>query len=250
MTFDLGGRRVIVAGGSNGIGRAIVAAFARSGARVSICARNVEKLIAFRAEIAEEGYDIHVAPCDLGDPADIARYVGDAEATLGGLDVVVNTVSAFGGADSDEDWSKSVGVDLMATVRLGHAVTPVLCEAGGGLIVNFASTAALHAAPRTPSYGAIKAAIVHYTTTQAVMLAKDAIRVNAIAPASIDFPGGLWDERRTSEPELYERALKSIPLGAFGRPEDVAGAILFLASEHGRFITGQTLVIDGGQSLV
>ena len=102
---------------------------------------------------------------------------------------------------------------------------------------------------RAPAYGAVKAAMLHYTASQAAMLARRHIRVNCIAPGSIEFPGGLWEERRLANDPLYTRILNSIPFGRLGTPDEIAEVALFLCSTHARWITGQTLVVDGGQLL-
>src|SRR5262249_5959713 len=114
---------------------------------------------------------------------------------------------------------------------------------------NTSSISALQPSARTPPYGAVKAAVVHYTQSQAVALAAARIRVNSVAPGSIEFPGGMWENRKTYEPALYHRVLSTLPVGPLGRPEKVAKAVLFLASAHASWITGQTLVVDGGQML-
>jgi 3-oxoacyl-[acyl-carrier protein] reductase len=102
---------------------------------------------------------------------------------------------------------------------------------------------------RTPAYAAVKALVINYTASQAAALAKDGIRVNAVAPGSIEFPGGTWEKRRAEDPALYQRILGSIPFGRLGEPEEVADVALFLASPAARWVTGQTIVVDGGQML-
>jgi 3-oxoacyl-[acyl-carrier protein] reductase len=245
MAFDFTGKRVLVAGASRGIGRSIALGFARAGARVSICARNAAPLEATRAELGEGG---HAAVCDLADAAAIARWVAAAEAALGGIDVLVNNASGFGMGDDEEGWRRGLGVDVMATVRASHAALPHL-RASRGCIVNTTSISGLRASLRTPAYAAVKALVINYTASQAAALARDGIRVNAIAPGSIEFPGGTWERRRTEEPELYARVLGTIPFGRMGTPEEVANVALFLASPLAGWVTGQTVVVDGGQLL-
>jgi 3-oxoacyl-[acyl-carrier protein] reductase len=249
MAFDFTGRRVVVAGGSRGIGRSIALGFAAAGAAVSICARGAAALEATRAELAAHGIAAHAAACDLADAAAVRGYVEAAAAALGGIDVLVNNASGFGAADTEEGWAFGLSVDVMATVRASHAALPFLQQGQGAAIVNIASISGLRPSVRTPAYAAVKAAVIHYTASQAAALARQGIRVNAVAPGSIEFPGGSWESRRTSEPALYNRVLGSIPFGRLGRPEEVAQAVLFLASPLAGWITGQTLVVDGGQLL-
>src|SRR5947209_1239886 len=161
MNIDLSGKRAVVTGGSRGIGRAIALACAETGAAVSICARGAEALEQVRREIAEHGVKAHAAACDLADGAAVQRYVEEAGAALGGID----------------------------------------------------------------------------------------IRVNCIAPGSIEFPGGSWERRKTDNPQLYNAILRSIPFGRLGRPEEIAQVAAFLASPLAGWVTGQTISVDGGQLL-
>jgi len=246
---ELSGKRVVVMGGSRGIGRSIALVCAQAGAAVSICARTLPALEAARAEIAALGVPAHAASVDLADPAAIARFVPEAAEFLGGIDVLVNNASGFGGMDDEAGWAASVAVDLMATARASQAALPFLTRAKGSSIINIASISALHASKRTPAYGAIKAAVTHYTGSQALMYADRGVRVNCVAPGSIEFPGGSWERRRTEDGALYNRTLAKIPFGRLGMPEEVADVVLFLASARARWVTGQTIVVDGGQSL-
>lgn len=248
MTIDFTGRKAIVCGGSRGIGKAIALGLARGGAAVSICARGAETLEQTRQEIAASGHATHAASVDLGNPDQIRAYIADAAATLGGIDILINNASAFGSADTEEAWVSSLAIDMLAIVHATQAALPFLTEAKG-CVVNTSSISALRSAARQPPYGAIKAAVIHYTTTQAAMYAKSGIRVNGIAPGSIEFPGGVWDRRKTENPALYNAVLKSIPFGRLGTPEEVANVALFLASPLAAWVTGQTIVVDGGQLL-
>ena len=248
--MEFSGKRAVVMGGSRGIGRSIALAFAQQGASVAICARGAEALERTRAEIEAIGVRAHAAPCDLADADAIARFLPAAAEALGGIDILVNNASGFGRADDEESWAASLSVDLMAVVRASHAARPWLERSGPGAnIVNIASIAALRPTKRNPPYAAVKAAVVQYTSSQARILAPLGIRANCVSPGSIEFPGGTWERRRTEDPALYDATLASIPFGRMGRPEEVAEAVLFLASPRAGWITGQSLVVDGGQLL-
>jgi 3-oxoacyl-[acyl-carrier protein] reductase len=249
MGFDFAGKRVVVAGGSRGIGRSIALGFAAAGADVSICARGAGTLEATRAEIARHGRRAHAATCDLADGPAVARYVAEAEAALGGIDVLVNNASGFGMADDEAGWAAGLSVDVMAMVRASHAALPALERAAGSSIIHISSISGLRPSVRTPAYAAVKATMIHYTQSQAAALARKGIRVNCIAPGSIEFPGGLWEKRRLAGEPLYDRILASIPFGRLGEPEEVADVALFLASPFARWVTGQTIAVDGGQVL-
>lgn len=247
--FDFHGYRVVVAGGSKGIGRSVALAFAQAGASVSVCARGEATLDEVRHAIAAFGVTAHTRRCDLADGAAIAHYIQEAAEVLGGIDVLVNNASGYGFADDDDGWAAGFNVDLMAAVRASRHALPYLRASAHGCILHTSSIAAFHPGVRGPAYAAVKAALNQYTTSQALALAEHRIRVNAIAPGSIEFPDGLWDRRKTEAPELYQGTLAKIPFGRFGRPEEIAHAALFLASPYAQWITGQTLCVDGGQLL-
>jgi 3-oxoacyl-[acyl-carrier protein] reductase len=192
---DFSGRRAVVMGGSRGIGRAIALGFAQAGARVAICARGQASLDATRAELGEGAF---AASCDLADPAAIARFIPEAAAALGGIDILVNNASGFGSEDDEEGWAASFQVDIMAIVRASHAAEPFLAEAaprfqGGSSIVNVSSISALRAAARSLPYGAAKAAVDHYTASQARVLGPRLHRIprRAVGGAAVGGLAGL-----------------------------------------------------------
>jgi len=247
MEISMRGRRLVVAGGSRGIGRSIAMAFAAAGASVSICARGRAGVDDALAELRSHGAGVHGAACDLADGDAVRRYVAEAAGALGGIDVLVNNASGFGRSDDEAGWAASIGVDLLASVRASQAALEHMPD--GGSIIHVSSISGLMASVRTPPYGAVKAALIQYTKTQAAALAPRRIRVNCVAPGSIEFPGGVWDVARRNNPQLYERILDGIPFGRLGRPQEVANVVLFLASDLASWVTGQTIAIDEAQML-
>ena len=249
MKFDFKGKRAIICGGSRGIGRAIAEALARDGAAVSIAARGEVGLKAAAGELSRHGGKVHTSVCDLADGGQIARTVSAAATALGGVDILVNNASGFGHKDDETGWAAGLNVDVLATVRASHAAIPHIEAAGGGVIINISSISGFGASVRSAPYAAVKAAINNYTMSQALTLAPKKIRVNAIAPGSIEFPGGIWDQRKTEDPKLYQGTLRSIPWGRFGKPEEIAAVAAFLCSDLASWVTGQTITVDGGQML-
>ncbi len=249
MQVPVRGRRVVVTGGSRGIGRAIVLAFAEQGAHVAFCARHTEALAETRAAV--EAHDVKVCAlrADVADAGQLEGFLEAAHGALGGVDVLINNASGFGFGDGEKAFRRGIDVDLMASARASWKVIPWMEAQGGGNIVHIASISGLGASVMAPAYGAVKAALMSLGKSQAVALAPKNIRVNVVAPGSIDFPGGSWDRVHEADPALYERIRELVPFKRMGRPEEVASAVLFLASDAAGWITGQTLVVDGGQSL-
>ena len=248
MKIDLSGRRALVAGASRGIGLAIAQSFAGAGADVAICARQSGALDAAAASLTESGHRVSARVCDLAHADAVRTWVEAAAQDLGGIDILVNNASGFGRTDDEDGWAVSVQIDLMAAVRACHAALPYL-EQRGGNIIHISSIAGMKASVRTPPYGAVKAAIMEYTQTQAATLARKRIRVNCIAPGSIFFKGGTWENVQRNNPALYESILARIPSGRYGTPEEIAHVATFLASDQASWVTGQTIAADGGQSL-
>ncbi len=249
MDLGLKNKNAIVTGGSRGIGLAIAKGFAQEGANVSICARSEGPLSVAATSLKGYGNFVHSMTCDVSDPNALHDYIEAAHNALGGLNILVNNPSGFGRTDDEAGWKTSIDIDLMASVRGCWSAVPLIENSGGGSIIHISSISGLTQSQRTPPYGAVKAAINHYTMTQAIDLAPKSIRVNAIAPGSIYFEGGLWHQAQTNNPELYKNILSGIPSGRYGTPEEVASVAVFLASEPGQWFTGQTIAVDGGQML-
>lgn len=247
--FDFTGYRIAIAGGSRGIGRAIALEFLDAGAKVSACARGRDGLDDLRNDVGAHAERLHTQPCDLANPGEIENWIAAAAKAMGGIDVLVNNATGYGFEETDEAWLANFNIDLMAAVRASRIVLPHLKQSPHASVLHTSSIAAFHPRRSGPPYAAMKAALSHYTTSQALELAEHRIRANAIAPGSIEFAGGVWDRIRQDDPPRYAAIRASIPFGRYGTPEEVAQVALFLASPCAGWVTGQTLCVDGGQGL-
>jgi len=243
MDLGLSGKGVIVTGGTRGIGLAIAKACLAEGARVSICGRGADSL---DAALAQLGDGAQGAVCDVSDADALAAYISKAATDLGGLFALVNNPSGFGGTDDEDGWRKGIDVDLMGVVRATWAAAPHL-EKTAGSVLNISSISGIGPSGSIP-YGAVKAAVIQLTQSHAVRYARQRIRVNCIAPGSIEFPGGTWEWRRYNEPDGYFSTRDTIPFGRMGTPDEVARVAAFLISEAAGWVTGQTVAVDGGQN--
>lgn len=248
MDLGLKGKGVIVTGASKGIGRAIAHAFAAEGANIAICARGAEALDKTRAEIAALGVKVHAASCDVGNAEALNAFLEGAHAALGRVDVLINNPSGFGVTDNEEGWAASLAVDVMAPVRATWKVVPWLVAQGGGAVIHISSISGLEASlPGVAAYAAVKAALISHSKSMAMELAPKGIRVNCVAPGSIDFPNGFWDGVRKDNPAFYDGVVSTIPFGRMGKPEEIANAVVFLASAKASWISGVMLPVDGVQ---
>jgi 3-oxoacyl-[acyl-carrier protein] reductase len=247
MDLGLRGKTAIVTGASRGIGRAIALRLADEGAAVAICARGEQSLREVEAELRQRSANAYAAACDVGEAKALDDFLDAAHTKLGRVDILINNPSGLMLADNDAAWQATLNVDLLAAVRASWKVTPWMSGAGGGAIVHISSIAGLEATGFPPAYGAAKAALVSHAKSLAVALAPQGIRVNTVAPGSIEFPGGLWAQAKQENPDFYGAILKTIPGGRMGTPEEVADVVTFLASERASWITGVCVVVDGGQ---
>ena len=241
---DLRGRRVLVTGGSRGIGRAIALAFARHGASGVVChQRPSEAVDSLREELAPQAGDWDVVRADVTDAESVGRLVAHAHAGLGGIDVLVNNAGVVTHRALDQmelsDWREVLDTNLTAMYLTSRACAATM-EAGD-CIINLTSAVAMVGMPGRTHYTASKAGVVGFTRSLAKELGPRGIRANAIAPGIID-----TDQAAGLTPEQRERYGRLAALGRLGAPDDVAGAALFLAGDGARFVSGITLNVDGG----
>ena len=249
--FDLTGKVALVTGGGSGIGRQMAEGLAEAGADLVLCARKPERCEQAAQELRTLGVRTLGLRCDVRDPAEVQAVVDRARDELGRIDVLVNNAGTSWGAPAEdyplEGWQKVIDVNLTGVFLCSQAAGRVMIEQGGGAIVNIASVAAFGGADpelmNAVGYNAAKGGVVSFTRDLATKWARHGIRVNAIAPGW--FPTDMNKVLLDSRPEVY---LEHIPLRRFGGSDDLKGAVVFLASAASSYVTGQTLVVDGGQS--
>ena len=244
MDLQLNGTRVLVTGGTRGIGRAIVEAFLQEGATVGFCARNADEVAATQAALEDVG-SVAGTVVDVGDGDALAAWVEESARAFGGLDVIVANVSALAIPDSEENWQASLNVDLMHTVRLVRAAMPHLERSSAASIIAISSVSGRESDFASGPYGTAKTAIVGYINGLAMQLAEKGIRANTVSPGNTYFDGGVWQSIETGNPELYDMAVGLNPTGHMGTPEEIAGPVVFLASPVARRVSGTNFVVDG-----
>jgi len=249
----LDGRVALVTGGARGIGRAICRSYVAEGAKVAVADRLSSEAEETAADLGDNAMAIEM---DVTDLDAIAAGVMAVEEKWGGIDVLVNNAGIFNMASIDkvtpEDYRRQYDVNVGGTIFAIQAVVPGMKRRGGGVIINFSSQAGRRGEPNIVLYCSTKAAIISVTQSLALELAPDNIRVNAIAPGVVDTP--MWDVVDALFAEYEHKALgqkklevgEAVPLGRMGNPDDIAGPCVFLASDEARYVTAQTLNVDGG----
>lgn len=251
MDLGLTGKTAMITGASRGLGRAMAFALAAEGVRLSLCARGADALNATAAELKAAGHQVVAEAADVGDHAAMQRWTAGTVKAHGGIDILINNA---GGAKvgtlqqtDDAAWQAAFELNFFSAVRLSRLCAPEMEKRGGGSIINISSVYGREAGgPLT--YNSSKAAMISLTKGLARELAKKSIRVNSIAPGSIIYPGGTWEGLFKQNPDFEKDFIAhEFPAGRLGRPEEVAYAVVMLASPRASWITGTTIPVDGAQ---
>jgi len=246
MRMKLKDRAAIVTGGARGIGKAIALAFLREGAKVAIIDSDEERLEMLKKEMGKESKEVTIVPCDITKSSEVNGMVNQVHKKFGRIDILVNNAGIIRRGTietvTEEDWDRVIEVNLKGTFNCCKAVAGIMKQQGYGKIVNVSSIAGkMGDITSAPGYGPSKAGMDALAKTLARQLAQYGINVNAVSPHAIETEmSAQWSEERRKE------IIGSIPLGRLGRPEDVANAVLFLASDEASFITGEILDVNGG----
>ncbi len=248
MDLQLKGKKAIVTGATRGIGLGIARTLAAEGVDLAICSRTQSRVEHTVAELDATGVRVVGDVIDVSNRDTYIDWLNSAVTRLGGVDIFVSNVSGFGVGTGDTGWYENFNADVLGAVRGCETLLPHLRKSEAAAVVLIASVAAMEAKtdPNWYSYGACKAALIAYGAKLSRDLAKEGIRVNTVSPGPILFAGGAWDEARQTQPEVFNAWQSQCALGRMGTPEEVASAVVFLASPLSSNTVGQNLCIDGG----
>jgi 3-oxoacyl-[acyl-carrier protein] reductase len=244
--FELKGKKALITGATGGLGAEIARALHQQGAHIVISGTRKEKLDALAKELGDR---VHVIPCDISSSESTQKLISEAEAVLGGLDVLVNnaglTQDGLMLRMTDEQWSKVIEVNLSSAFRLSRDAIKGMMKQRSGRIINITSIVGVTGNAGQANYAASKAGLIGLSKSLAAEVATRGITVNCIAPGFIESPmtAGLNEKQR-------EKILSAIPQGGIGSPQDIAAGVVYLASSEAKYVTGQTLHINGGMTMV
>jgi 3-oxoacyl-[acyl-carrier protein] reductase len=251
MDLQLKGKAVVVTGASRGIGRSIAEAFADEGADVAICARNAEQVAETAKALQAKGVKAFGQAVDIADGPALKAFVDAAAAALGRLDVLVSNASALVQGNAEEAWQAMFDVDMMGAVRSYEAAKPHLLKAAeetGDAAFLITSSVSAAETDNPNSYGAMKAALIHFAKGVARENAPKKLRCNVISPGTVFFEGGVWGNVKEAAPAFFDTMIKRNPTGRMATPEEIAAATVFLASPRSAFTTGINMTVDGAIS--
>jgi len=245
MELGLEGKRVLITAASRGIGLSTAQCFADHGCSVAICARGTSQLEVATKDLESRGATVYSESVDVADGEALKNFVSQAGEALGGLDVYIANASA-GGSPGEAAWQANFDIDVMGAVRGVDACMPFLAQSESASIVFIGSTAALEFLGVPQAYNAMKAALIAHASDLSQALAPQGVRVNVVSPGPVYFEGGNWEMIKQAMPQIYDHALSQCAIGRMGSPDEVARAVVFLASPAASLVTGANLVTDGG----
>ncbi len=246
MDLGLQGKNAIIVGAARGIGMATAELLAREGCNLAITARSEDSVKEAVANLKKYGTKVIGSAINVKKADDYKVWLADAIEQLGGCDILVPISSAGGGLGSEKYWTNAFEVDVMGPVRAVEAVLPTMAAKGEGSIVLIATTSAGEAMGGPQAYNAMKASLITWGKQLALAHGKDGIRVNVVSPGPVEFEGGNWEMIKGTMEKFYNGLIRSQPTGRFGKPEEIAKAIAFLASPAASWCNGSHLVVDGG----
>lgn len=246
MKLDLSGKRVLVTGGTRGIGRAIAFGFAAEGADVAICARDAKAVVATVAELKKVGVKAIGRALDVADGAELKNWVTDTAGEFGGLDIVVANASAMAEGTGEADFRSAFDVDLLHTLNAATAALPYLEKSRAASITAISSISGSEDyGYGGVSYGAMKAALFFYVKSLARHVAPKGIRANVVSPGTTYFKGGFWHNVEVNDPKTFAETIAANPMGRMATPEEIANVVVFLSSAAASFVSGTNVVVDG-----
>jgi 3-oxoacyl-[acyl-carrier protein] reductase len=251
MDLQLTNKRAIVLGGTRGIGRAVADCLAGEGAHVAVCARNADQVSETVAALKATGVNAFGGAVDIADGAQLRDWIDRTGRAMGGIDILVSNAGAMAIGANVEDWEKNFRTDVLGAVNAFQSAKPFLeqaADANGDAACIFVSSVSAAETDNSSSYGPIKAALVHLAKGLARQYAAKRIRTNVVSPGTVYFEGGVWQTVEQNNPDYFRQALARNPSGRMATPQEVATAVVFLASPVSAFTTGVNLLVDGAIS--
>lgn len=245
MDLGLKGKKVILSGGSRGLGRAALKLFAAEGCDVAFFSRNADQVAETVAELRSAGGAVHGDALDISDSDAYRTWLDSAVERLGGCDIFIHNVSSSG-AGGTRDWQMTFEYDIMAAVTGCEALEPHLEKSGEGSVILMSSTAAVETFLAPQAFNALKAALITYGKQLSQTWGPKGIRVNMVSPGPTYFEGGNWSKIKAAMPELFDKTSADCALGRLGEADEIARTVVFLASPASSYTTGTNIVIDGG----
>lgn len=246
MELGLAGKKVIMNGGAHGIGLETVKLFTAEGANVAFFSRDQGRIDNALASVADNPGTAHGEAFDMNGNADgYKAWLSGAAEKLGGCDIFIHTASSSG-MGATQDWHKGFEIDIMGAVLGMEALEGALEASGNGSVIFMSSTAAVETFIMPQAFNALKAALITYASQLSQALAPKGIRINTVTPGPIEYPTGNWEMIKGAMPDFYNGTVAQMPMGRLGAPDEVARAVVFLASPASSYTTGVNLVVDGG----